>query len=139
MQQPDPSAPDRPLEETYPEDDETWREILGGRDFGLAKMRSLFLRIPSNPRCKMCASPFGGLGGGVMRALWHAPASRGFRSRDSRWAWMSTSETPGFGVVGAQIEQDFTALEDMVNVAARLGSEAKAGELLFSSEAAALR
>src|SRR5207248_3915239 len=40
------------------------------------------------------------------------------------------------GVVGAEIEQDFTALGDVVNVAARLGSEAKAGELLVSSEAA---
>jgi len=39
-------------------------------------------------------------------------------------------------VVGAQIELDFTALGDVVNVAARLGSEAKAGELLVSVEAA---
>ena len=35
-----------------------------------------------------------------------------------------------------EIEQDFTALGDVVNVAARLGSEAKAGELLISVEAA---
>ena len=239
MQPPNPNAPDSPLQETYPEDDPTWREILGGGDFGLEKMRSFFLRIPSNPRCKMCASPFGGVGGGVMRALWHAPSRNPLLCRACagqlkkhpggaqidiaalfadvrgstaiaeemspvryrnlltgfyRVAWEAITSRDGIvdkylgdgimalfipgitgeqftaravsagqgllagvaslpeprlpvgagidfgnawvGVVGTQVEQDFTALGDVVNVAARLGSEANAGELLVSSEAA---
>ena len=225
--------------DAYPEDDETWREILGRGDTALEKLRSFFLRIPSNPRCKMCAAPFGGIGGGVMRALWHAPSRNPLLCRACagqlkkhpggaqiniaalfadvrgstaiaeemsplryrnlltgfyRVAWEAITTRDGIvdkymgdgimalfipgitgeqftaravaagqellagvarlpqprlpvgagvhfgnawvGVVGAEIEQDFTALGDVVNVAARLGSEAKAGELLVSSEAA---
>lgn len=243
MQHPDLSASDQPLEkadpgDAFPETDETWADILGGRDLGLEKMRSFFLRIPSNPRCKMCASPFGGVGGGLMRVLWHAPSRNPLLCRACagqlknhpggaqidiaalfadvrgstamaeemspvryrnlltgfyRVAWQAVTARDGIvdkylgdgimalfipgitgeqftaravaagqellagvarlperlpvgagvhfgnawvGVVGSEVEQDFTALGDVVNVAARLGSEAKAGELLVSSEAA---
>jgi adenylate cyclase len=40
------------------------------------------------------------------------------------------------GIVGSAQDRDFSALGDVVNVAARLGSEANAGELLVSSDAA---
>ena len=40
------------------------------------------------------------------------------------------------GIVGDAEDRDFSALGDVVNVAARLGSVAKAGELLVSTEAA---
>ena len=40
------------------------------------------------------------------------------------------------GIVGNAEDRDFSALGDVVNVAARLGSVAKAGELLISTEAA---
>ncbi len=40
------------------------------------------------------------------------------------------------GVVGVDQEKDFSALGDVVNVAARLGSQAAAGELLVSVDAA---
>src|SRR5436190_11789480 len=72
MQDPDSASGGDP--EAYPEDDEAWHQILSGRDRGLIAMRSFFLHIPSEPRCKMCASPFGGMGGGLMRLLWHAPS-----------------------------------------------------------------
>jgi adenylate cyclase len=39
------------------------RAVLTGESPGLAKQRWVFRRIPSAPRCKLCAAPFGGLGG----------------------------------------------------------------------------
>lgn len=37
------------------------------RGFGpLIKLRRLMERIPSDPRCKLCAAPFAGLGGKVL-------------------------------------------------------------------------
>ncbi|MGH3338893.1 MAG: adenylate/guanylate cyclase domain-containing protein, partial [Propionibacteriaceae bacterium] len=39
------------------------RAVLTGESPGLARQRRVFRRIPSAPRCKLCAAPFGGLGG----------------------------------------------------------------------------
>jgi adenylate cyclase len=39
------------------------RAVLTGESAGLARQRRVFRRIPSAPRCKLCAAPFGGLGG----------------------------------------------------------------------------
>jgi adenylate cyclase len=43
------------------------RALLTGESPGLAKQRRAFRRIPSDPRCKLCAAPFGGLGGLIFR------------------------------------------------------------------------
>ena len=43
------------------------RAVLTGESPGLAKQRRVFRRIPSPPRCKLCAAPFTGLGGLVLR------------------------------------------------------------------------
>jgi adenylate cyclase len=43
------------------------RSVLAGESPGLVSQRRAFLRIPSPPRCKLCAAPFGGLGGFVFR------------------------------------------------------------------------
>lgn len=221
-------------------EEEEWRGILSGNDRGLRMMRSFFHRFPSNPRCKMCAAPFGGVGGAVTRLLWHAPMPRNpllcracgsvlknhpggaqigvsvlFADvRDStslaerisptefhkrlqafyRVAWNAIDARDGIvdkymgdgvmalfipaitgeqhaaraveaardllsgiarlpeprlpvgvgvhtgtayvGLVGNSEDHDFSAVGDVVNVAARLGSTAKAGELLLSGESA---
>jgi adenylate cyclase len=41
------------------ETDEIWRHLLEGTDPDLSKLQRFFRRIPSAPRCKMCAAPFG--------------------------------------------------------------------------------
>jgi adenylate cyclase len=46
-----------------------WREILMGEGSELARMRRIFRRVPSDPRCKMCLSPQGGIGGPIMDLL----------------------------------------------------------------------
>jgi len=43
------------------------RAVLTGESPWLAKQRRAFRRIPSPPRCKLCAAPFAGLGGLVFR------------------------------------------------------------------------
>jgi adenylate cyclase len=44
-----------------------FRAVLTGEHAGLTRMRSMFKRIPSSPRCKLCTAPFEGAGGAVMR------------------------------------------------------------------------
>ena len=46
---------------------EAMRGFLSGENPGFARSRRLFRRVPSSPRCKLCAAPFEGLGGVVLR------------------------------------------------------------------------
>jgi adenylate cyclase len=50
-----------------------WRGVLLGTDPGYRRSRRIFRRVPGAPRCKMCAVPFGGLGGPFMRAIGRGP------------------------------------------------------------------
>jgi adenylate cyclase len=43
------------------------RAVMTGESPGLARMRRIFRRLPSSPRCKLCAAPFGGLGALALR------------------------------------------------------------------------
>lgn len=43
------------------------RSFLTGEDPQLAIQRKRFMRIPTDPRCKMCAAPFAGIGGAAFR------------------------------------------------------------------------
>ena len=52
--------------------DEYWRDYLSNRD-NAEPMRRMMQRIPSTPRCKLCAAPFGTPGGLVLRYLGFGP------------------------------------------------------------------
>jgi adenylate cyclase len=56
-------------------DDEQWHRLLLSNP-GAQRRRRLHRSIPSSPRCKLCASPFGGPGGLVMQLLGHARWSK---------------------------------------------------------------
>jgi adenylate cyclase len=43
------------------------RGFLSGEDPNLARFRNVMRRIPSGPNCKLCAAPFEGPGGAVLR------------------------------------------------------------------------
>ena len=45
------------------------RAVLTGEDPGFARFRNRMKHVPSAPRCKMCAAPFSGPGGAVLRHL----------------------------------------------------------------------
>jgi adenylate cyclase len=49
--------------------DDLWREVLAGTQSRMRAGRQLMRHLPSDPRCKLCAAPFGGLGGVLMRRV----------------------------------------------------------------------
>ena len=59
--------------ERLPPSDPRWRQILEGTTSGFAEGHKWFRKIPSSPRCKLCAAPFGGIGGQVMGLIDRAP------------------------------------------------------------------
>jgi len=52
-----------------PPTDEVWRGMLLGTDGRYARIRSRLKHLPSEPRCKMCAAPFGGIGRPLMKLI----------------------------------------------------------------------
>ena len=50
-----------------------WHALLTGEDPTLVGVRRIWRRIPSAPRCKVCASPFHGFGGALAKLFWHGP------------------------------------------------------------------
>jgi adenylate cyclase len=53
--------------------EELWRGLLLGTDPRYARARAWLKHVPSEPRCKMCAAPFGGVGRPLMRILHRDP------------------------------------------------------------------
>jgi adenylate cyclase len=50
-----------------------WRGLLTGVDPRLLQIRRFWRHVPAAPRCKVCASPFHGIGGAIARLVWHGP------------------------------------------------------------------
>jgi hypothetical protein len=50
-------------------DEAYWRAFLQDPDSMMGVGRRVFSRLPANPRCQLCASPFAGAGGAVMRTI----------------------------------------------------------------------
>ena len=54
---------------TQAEPDDEFRRVLTGEDPGMARFRNVVRHFPASPRCKLCLSPFEGLGGAVFRRV----------------------------------------------------------------------
>ena len=65
---PDPASSDE-------EREAFWRDYLTHPDTMQRVGRRLFSRIPTNPRCQLCAAPFAGTGGRLMKLIGKAPSS----------------------------------------------------------------
>jgi adenylate cyclase len=50
-------------------DDAYWRDFLANPDSLMQVGRRFFSRLPANPRCRLCAAPFAGYGGPIMRVI----------------------------------------------------------------------
>lgn len=62
-----------------PEDvgyDDLWRKVLAGTQWQMRVGRRVLRHVPAPPRCKLCAAPFGGVGGPMMRLVGKSPWSR---------------------------------------------------------------
>lgn len=49
--------------------DEYWRDFLSHPDTLMRRGRRLLMRLPADPRCRLCAGPFTGPGGMAMRLI----------------------------------------------------------------------
>lgn len=70
-----------------------WEEFF--ELFGHARLRGavrLMSRLPAAPRCEACGSPFGGLGGSVMRRMGKAPSRK-----NPRWCGRCFEHAPDGG------------------------------------------
>jgi adenylate cyclase len=102
------------------EDEALWRGALLGTSPELSRARRFWKHLPSDPRCKMCWSPFAGLGGVLSRLTRHGPMPRnptmcGFCARELR-------KHPG----GAEIELSvlFADIRDSTTVAESMAATA---------------
>lgn len=55
---------------------EEWLRQIDKHAKGLQRLRRVMRRVPSDPRCHVCYSPFGGPGGAVMRPLGRRPSRK---------------------------------------------------------------
>ncbi len=73
------------------------RQYMTGEYPGMAEQRRRFQRIPSEPRCKLCMVPFGGIGGAAFRVV-------GFgRSSNPMLCSKCTTELGRSGLTGVEI------------------------------------
>jgi adenylate cyclase len=56
-------------------DEAFWRDYLTHPDTLQRTGRRVFSRIPSNPRCQLCAAPFAGFGGRLMKVIGKEPST----------------------------------------------------------------
>ena len=97
----DPSDHADPIADGDPADQERseqWRRILTGEDRGMLTIRRAMRLIPSSPRCKLCATPFGGPGQIVTRVLNHG------RSNANPLMCSACFSSLGKHVGGAEVE-----------------------------------
>jgi adenylate cyclase len=66
------SSSDQKAKSDLAPESDVWRRLLLGTDPSVIRLRRRHRRIPSPPRCKMCAAPFGPPGGWVLRYVGHA-------------------------------------------------------------------
>ena len=56
--------------------DDLWRRVLAGTQSQMRAGRRFMRHLPHDPRCKLCAAPFGGAGGMLMRLVGKRPWSK---------------------------------------------------------------
>jgi adenylate cyclase len=57
-------------------DDSFWREYLANGSPERRRNWQIFKRLPREPRCRLCAAPFAGVGAPVMRLLGRGPSAQ---------------------------------------------------------------
>jgi adenylate cyclase len=97
---------------------EMWRLMLTGEDPHLTTLRRIWRWLPSSPRCKLCAAPFGGVGRVATRVLMHGPSN--VSPLLCNLCFGSIRKTPG----GAEVEIGvlFADIRGSTGIAERAGA-----------------
>ena len=82
-------------------DEAFWRDFLEHGDPMERRARSVFKRIPANPRCTLCAAPFQGIGAPIMRLMGKWPSDKNPSMCNSCFTFMADHHG------GAEIESSF--------------------------------
>jgi len=78
--------------------DEFWHEYLTRGAPKERRVRRIYKRIPSEPRCQICAAPFAGLGAPLMRMIGKRPSRQTPKMCDACYGFLATHHG------GAEIE-----------------------------------
>lgn len=81
-----------------PTDQAFWHEYLTRGRSNERRVRGVLKLLPSEPRCRLCAAPFAGLGGPFMRLVGRAPSGQNPRLCRSCFTFLTTHRG------GAEIE-----------------------------------
>ena len=98
---------------------EEWRKLLSGEVAGVKRLRRIMKAIPSEPRCKLCASPFGNPGHFLLRPLGFGQSR--LNRRLCRACFRSVDKRPG----GAEVETSllFADVRGSTGLAERTGPQ----------------
>jgi adenylate cyclase len=75
--------------EADPHDEAFWRDYLTRGASFERRGRNVLKRIPSTPRCRICAAPFAGIGAPIMRLIGKRPSSSNPNMCSSCFAFIS--------------------------------------------------
>lgn len=101
-------------------DNPDWRDTLLGIHPELVRLRRLFRHLPSDPRCKMCLSPQGGLGGPIVNLFGFGRYPRNPQLCNS--CFRSAQKHPGGATI--EITALFADIRGSTGLAERIGTTA---------------
>jgi adenylate cyclase len=84
-----------------PKDDAFWRDYLTNGDRMERRVRGVLRFLPDGPRCKLCAAPFHGFGGTLMRTFGKYPSDKDPNVCNSCFAFVAKHHG------GAEIQASF--------------------------------
>ena len=101
-------------------DNPEWRDTLLGVHPELTRLRRLFRHMPSDPRCKMCLSPQGGIGGPLVNLFGFGRYPRNPQLCNS--CFRSAQKHPGGATI--EITALFADIRGSTGLAERIGTTA---------------
>ena len=109
-----------PRPDPEPQDNPDWRDTLLGVHPELVRLRRWFRHLPSDPRCKMCLSPQGGIGGPIVNLFGFGRYPRNPQLCNS--CFRSAQKHPGGATI--EITALFADIRGSTGLAERVGASA---------------
>jgi len=109
-----------PTTDPQQHDNPGWRDTLLGIHPELRRLRRWFRHLPSDPRCKMCLSPQGGIGGPIVNLFGFGRYPRNPQLCNS--CFRSAQKHPGGATI--EITALFADIRGSTGLAERLGTSA---------------